>query len=210
MFKWIYRICLIGGIGLVFCLGVNWYVGEFSENYVFEDFSQVPVTEVALVLGTGPKVADGRDNLFFLYRIQAANDLYQNKKVEKLLLSGDNSREDYNEPQAMKEALLELGVLEEDIVLDFAGFRTLDSVVRAKEIFGLDEMIVVSQEFHNERALFLARNMGIEAYAYNAESPNFGVAPRVYMREILARVYMVWDVYINETDPKFLGEELEI
>jgi SanA protein len=82
--------------------------------------------------------------------------------------------------------------------------------VRAKEIFGLDEMIVVSQEFHNERALFLARNMGIEAYAYNAESPNFGVAPRVYMREILARVYMVWDVYINETDPKFLGEELEI
>lgn len=210
MFKWVYRFSLISLIGLLFCLGVNWYVGKFSEDYIFDDFNKVPATEVALVLGTGPKVSDGRDNLFFLYRIQAANDLYQNGKVEKLLLSGDNSREDYNEPQAMKDALIDLGVLEEDIVLDFAGFRTLDSVVRAQEVFGVGEMVVVSQEFHNERALFVARNMGINAYGYNAKSPNFGVAPRVFMREILARVYMVWDVYINETEPKYLGEEVEI
>lgn len=187
-----------------------WYVGKYAEDYLSDTVLDLPEVEVALVLGTSERVSDGRLNVFFVNRMRAAYELYEEGKIEKILVSGDNGREDYNEPESMKNALVNLGVAEEDITLDYAGFRTLDSVVRAEEIFGLDEMIIVSQKFHNERALFIARSRGLEAYAYNARSPQFEMAPRVFVREVLARVYMIWDLYVNDTGPKYLGEELEV
>lgn len=210
MKKWIYRFIVLGFLLVVLCLGMYWYVDKFSENEVFDDINLLPEVGVGLVLGTSDRVSDGRPNVFFLRRIEAAYELYENRKVKKLLLSGDNGTEDYNEPERMKEALIAKGVPEGDLVLDYAGFRTLDSVVRANEIFGQDELIIVSQEFHNERAVFIAKNIGIDAYAYNADSPDFEMAPRVFLREILARVYMIWDLFIFDTEPRYLGEEIEI
>ena len=201
---------VLGLFAFMICCGMYWYVGKYAEDYLFDTVLDLPEVEVALVLGTSERVSDGRLNVFFVNRMRAAYELYEAGKIEKILVSGDNGREDYNEPESMKDALVNLGVAEEDITLDYAGFRTLDSVVRAEEIFGLDEMIIVSQKFHNERALFIARSRGLEAYAYNARSPEFGMAPRVFIREVLARVYMIWDLYVNDTGPKYLGEELEV
>jgi SanA protein len=201
---------VLGLFAFMICCGMYWYVGKYAEDYLSDVVLDLPEVEVALVLGTSERVSDGRLNVFFVNRMRAAYELYEAGKIEKILVSGDNGREDYNEPESMKDALMNLGVAEEDITLDYAGFRTLDSVVRAEEIFGLDEMIIVSQKFHNERALFIARSRGLEAYAYNARSPQFGMAPRVFIREVLARVYMIWDLYVNDTGPKYLGEELEV
>lgn len=210
MLKWLYRMIVLGLFAFMICCGMYWYVGKYAEDYLSDVVLDLPEVEVALVLGTSERVSDGRLNVFFVNRMRAAYELYEAGKIEKILVSGDNGREDYNEPESMKDALMNLGVAEEDITLDYAGFRTLDSVVRAEEIFGLDEMIIVSQKFHNERALFIARSRGLEAYAYNARSPQFGMAPRVFIREVLARVYMIWDLYVNDTGPKYLGEELEV
>jgi SanA protein len=210
MLKWIYRIGLLSILILGLCIGMYWYVSAYAENELFENAGDIPEVRVGLVLGTSDRLSNGRKNLFFLGRIDSAFELYENGKVEKLLLSGDNSTEFYNEPQTMKEALILKGVPEEDLVLDFAGFRTLDSVVRANEVFGLNEMIIVSQKFHNERAVFIAGNLGMDVYALNAKSPDFRIAPRVFIREVLARVYLIWDLFIFDTDPKFLGEEIEI
>lgn len=210
MTKWIYRFIVLGLLGAGLCFGMYWYVGQFAENEVFDDINLIPEVEVGLVLGTSARARDGRPNVFFLRRIEAAFELYENGKVEKLLLSGDNGTQDYNEPERMKEALIDKGIPEEDLVLDYAGFRTLDSVVRANEVFGQDELVIISQEFHNERAIFIAKNIGIDAYAYNADSPDFERAPRVFIREFLARVYMIWDLFIFDTEPKYLGEEIEI
>lgn len=210
MLKWIYRISLLGLLALALCFGMYWYVSAYAENEIFEEVVDLPEVRVGLVLGTSDKLSNGRKNLFFLGRIDSAFELYESGKVDKLLLSGDNSTEYYNEPQTMKDALILKGIPEDDLVLDYAGFRTLDSVVRANEVFGLNEIIIVSQKFHNERAVFIAGNLGMDVYALNAESPEFEIAPRVFIREVLARVYLIWDLFIFDTDPKFLGEEIDI
>jgi SanA protein len=126
--------------------------------------------------------------------------------VEYLVVSGDNSRKDYDEPSAMREALMELGVPAERIYRDYAGFRTLDSVVRAQEIFGLDAPVFVSQRFHNQRALYLARSRGMEATAYEAWEPPLRYAMRTRAREVAARAAAVLDVRVLRRQPKFLGE----
>ena len=115
------------------------------------------------MLGTSPKLRNGEDNLYFLYRIQATADLYKAGKISYILISGDNSRSNYNEPESMKQALIRLGIPSKVIYLDYAGLRTLDSVVRAKKIFGQNSITIISQKFHNERAIFIAQAYGIDA-----------------------------------------------
>jgi len=165
---------------------------------------------VGLVLGCPPKVANGVPNLYFQRRVRAAARLFHAGKVEYLLLSGDNSEASYNEPQAMMDALLERGVPLDRLVLDYAGFRTLDSIVRAKEVFGLDRVVIVSQEFHNRRALFLARRSGIEATGYNAVDIERSLTAKMRWREFAARVKAFADIYILGTEAKFLGDPIEI
>lgn len=130
---------------------------------VYRDVDKLPSYEVGLLLGTSPSV-NGMNNIFFSTRIEAAKTLYERGKIQHILVSGDNATKSYNEPEAMKKALIKAGIPESAITLDYAGFRTLDSVVRAREIFGqADGFIIISQPFHVERALFLARANGIEA-----------------------------------------------
>ena len=183
----------------------DYWVLQAARGRTFDRVTATPERSVALVLGCGKVLADGRQNLFFNYRIRAAADLYKAGKVKAILVSGDNHTQAYDESTDMKEALVAAGVPGEKITCDYAGFRTLDSVVRAKKIFGLNEVLVVSQRFHNERTLYLAKCYGLDAVAFNAQDVPAGWALKTHAREFIARVKAVLDVHILGTQPKFLG-----
>ena len=169
----------------------------------------LPRNKAALVLGAIEILPNGRRNMYFDRRIDAATRLYESGKVEFLVVSGDNSRRDYNEPEAMKNALVRRGVPAERIYLDYAGFRTLDSVVRMREIFGQAKFTVVSQKFHNERAVFIARCKGIDAVGYNADDVSGRAGFKTNLRERLARLKAIADI-ITGKQPKFLGGKIEL
>ena len=181
-----------------------------SEEIVGSDLMTIPETEVALVLGCSRFLSNGRQNLFFKYRMDAAVEVFNSGKAEYLLVSGDNHTHSYNEPQDMKDALIERGIPESKIICDYAGFRTLDSVVRAKEVFGQDRLIVISQAFHNKRAVFIGQSRGIEIYGFNARDVDAFSSFKTNIREELARVKTVLDVWILKKEPKFLGDPIQI
>jgi SanA protein len=172
--------------------------------------ARVPHNRVGLVLGTSNRMRDGSPNLFFAYRMAAAARLYHHRKVDYLVLSGDNSQKYYNEPEMMQNALLELGVPKNRIYLDYAGLRTLDSVVRCRKIFGQSRFTIISQAFHNQRALFIAQHYGLDAVGFNAEDVTGRNGVKVQLREMLARVKVFLDLYLLNKQPKYLGEEVEI
>lgn len=146
----------------------NFVVEKSAADDLYISTSDIPKNKVGLVLGTAKYVRRGQINLYYKYRIEAATTLYKSGKVDFILISGDNSRKEYDEPSTMKEDLVEMGIPSEKIYLDYAGFRTLDSVVRCKEIFGQHSITVISQKLHNERAIFIAKRKGIEAVGFNA------------------------------------------
>jgi SanA protein len=207
------KILLFGSLFCVICLLFTYYANHTIEtstkDFVTSDFQKLPTTKVAVVLGTAPNLVSGYQNYYFTYRIEAATKLYQSGKVTHFILSGDHGRKDYNEPEAMKLALIKNGVPENVIYLDYAGFRTLDSMIRAKEIFGQSKFIVVSQKFHNERAVFIARQNGIEAYGFNAKDVNKHAGLKTNIREYFARTKVFIDDFLG-INPKFLGEPIKI
>jgi SanA protein len=180
-----------------------------SSRHCHTTVETVPFTPVALVLGCSPKIG-GSPNLFFKFRIDAAVALHRAGRVKAFIVSGDNGTKDYDEPTVMKEALVARGVPESAIYCDYAGFRTLDSVVRAQSIFGQSRFIIVSQHFHNERAIFLARRRGLDAVGFDAADVSRSMAPMTYLREYLARVQAVLDVTLLQTRPKFDGPPVMI
>lgn len=188
----------------------NSWINRSTRSQLYSNSSVIPARKVGLVLGASKNTVRGTDNMYFTYRMQAAYELYKTGKVRYLLLSGDNHTEGYDEPTDMRDALIRLGVPDSCIVLDYAGFRTLDSVVRCKEVFGEDSVIVISQEFHNQRALFIANKSGINAIAFNAKEVDKSYSLKTRIREYFARVKCVLDIYILHTDPKFLGEKIRI
>ena len=187
---------------LLVIIACNVQVDRKTANALYSDVNAVPTCEVGLLLGTNPYLKNGQPNKYFLYRIDAAVALYKAGKIEYILVSGDNHRNDYNEPEEMKRALIDKGIPEERIVLDYAGFRTLDSVVRAKEVFGYDTFIVISQRFHNERALFLAKHHGIQAIGFDAQDVTAYYGFKTRVREYLARTKLFVDLWF-EVQPKF-------
>ena len=140
-----------------------------AQDRLFHSPADLPAQQVGLVLGCSEYIADGRRNLYFIYRMQAAAEAYHSGAVQVLLVSGDNSRVDYDEPTAMRRALVARGVPAEHIVRDYAGFSTLDSVIRAKHIFGANSFCIISQPFHAERALYLSKAHGIAAVGLAAQ-----------------------------------------
>ena len=167
---------------------------------------QIPDARAAVVLGCVRVLRDGSRNQFYGYRIRAAADLYKAGKVKAVIVSGDNHVKGYDEPSDMKEDLVAAGIPSEKIVCDYAGFRTLDSVVRAKEVFGAERFIVVSQPFHVRRALFLAWGFGCDAYGYAAEDVRGINSAKTLLREQLAKIAALMDVVIRRR-PKFLGRK---
>lgn len=181
-------------------------ISMMTSFLVYRDTDNIPIREVGLLLGTSPWT-NGQVNLFFSTRIEATKELYEKGKIHHVLVSWDNSTPSYNEPEMMKKALIKAGIPEDAITLDYAGFRTLDSVVRASEIFSLTgSFTIISQPFHVERALFLARFNDIDAIGFWAAnvSLQFGLFP--YIREIGARWVALYDTLVN-TQPKILGEK---
>ncbi len=189
--------------------GCDAWVKRSASGLCHNKVESVPAQDVALVLGCSPKVA-GRPNLFFEHRITAAVALHRAGKVRAFIVSGDNGTKEYDEPTAMKAALIAKGIPEAAIYCDYAGFRTLDSVVRAQSIFGQSRFMIVSQHFHNERAIFLAQQHGLNAVGFDAEAVSRKVSPTTYLREYLARVQAVLDVTLLQTRPKFEGPAIVI
>ena len=208
LFHW--KLLMLGfGVGGALVLGCHYWVETVAGPFCHDDVSTVPKMKAAVVLGCAPTI-QGRPNLFFTKRMEAAVRLHQAGKVEALIVSGDNGSKEYDEATAMKVALVKAGIPEKAIYLDYAGFRTLDSVVRAKEVFGQEAFVVVSQRFHNERAVFLARQSGIQAVGYDAADLRGSRGMMTRLREYLARVQAVLDVTLLGTQPRFLGKPVVI
>lgn len=180
-----------------------------SNNKVFNDIYKVPHKRVGLLLGTSKYFQDGSKNLYFKYRIHATVNLYFTGKIDRVLISGDNSLSYYNEPMDMKKALVKKGVPADKIYLDFAGFRTYDSIIRANKVFGLTSYTIITQEYHNQRAIYIADVLGHNAIAYNAKNVNQKYGIDQYFREKLARVKVFIDFMLG-IKPKFLGKKIEI
>lgn len=181
-----------------------------TADRVFDDIDKLPYNEVGMVLGTGPTLRSGKPNIYFTSRIDAAEALYKAGKIKYVLVSGDNSRKDYSEPDAMRDSLVNRGIPKEVIYLDYAGFRTLDSVVRGKEIFGQTKMTIISQRFHNERTIILGDWQEMELVGFNA---NVSIKRTYYIRNMIregyARVKLYLDILVNK-QPHFMGEAIEI
>lgn len=196
---------VIAAVGLLALAVRSRTVGRSAAPFLRERPSELPEVDVALVLGCSEHLADGRRNRFFSARMAAAAELYHAGKAHYLLVSGDNSRADYDEPTAMRSALVAAGVPASRIVLDYAGFRTLDSVLRAKDVFGVSQLIIVSQRFHNERAVYLARSHGMQAFGYDAADVGGIEGLRVQAREVVSRMAAVLDVEVLHSRPRYPG-----
>lgn len=202
-------VLILAILGFLFVLWSDYKIKDGSYPYITKDLSKLPNEKVGLVLGTSKTLASGRKNLYFYYRMDAGEKLYKSGKVKYLILSGDNSHKNYSEPEDMHAELISRGIPADHIFLDYAGFRTLDSVVRAKQIFGQNSFIIVSQQFHNARAVFLARRYGINAYGYNAMDVNKYAGMKTKIREKFARAKVFVDLLLG-VDPKFGGEKVQI
>ncbi|MFT3989859.1 MAG: ElyC/SanA/YdcF family protein [Luteolibacter sp.] len=209
-FGWCFLIVLlIGGLAAGVVIYANLTAVWASHGRLFTEVDQLPKSKVGLVFGTTDKV-NGNENPYFRYRIDAAVRVWKAGKIDTLIVSGDNRSRYYNEPEKMRQALVERGVPGERIVSDYAGLRTLDSVVRAKEIFGATDLLFISQRFQNQRAIYLAKANGIDARGFNAQDVMIQSSMKTKVREIGARVKMWLDVNFLSTRPKHLGEKVEL
>jgi SanA protein len=195
--------------GLVTIYLCNRAVEKASEGHIYSNVSELPFRKVGLLLGTNKKLQGGWNNLYYSYRIDAAAALVKAGKIRYLIISGDNGRKDYNEPEQMRADLIAAGVDSTIIYLDYAGFRTFDSMVRLREIFGQTSVTVISQQFHNERALYIASREGISAIGFNARDVSARSGLRVQARERLARVKLFLD-YLTGKKPRYLGPKVSL
>jgi len=188
----------------------NYQINHFSRGKIYSDLNAIPKNKVGLVLGTSRHMKNGQANPFFYNRIKAAASLFFAGKIRYVLVSGDNRFYTYNEPREMKRELMKMGIPDSSIIMDFAGFRTLDSVVRCKKVFGQRDVTIISQEFHNERALFIAKFYEMNAVAYSAKDPDPEYSLAINIREYFARTKVFLDLYILHKSPYFLGKSVKI
>ena len=207
--KWARRI--LTGTILIFAVIVcaNYAVRHTAKAFIYQNIDSIPQNKAGLLLGTSKLLRSGLPNQYFQNRIQATVDLYKAGKIEVVVISGDNSREGYNEPEDMKSELMLRGIPEDKIYLDYAGFRTLDSVVRMEKIFGQKSFTIISQKFHNQRAIYIAHAKGLQVVGYNAEDVNAYSGFKTQLREKFARVKLFLDLWTGK-NPKFLGEPVII
>ncbi|MBR2440516.1 MAG: YdcF family protein [Lentisphaeria bacterium] len=197
-------LTILAIFGILF-VGYCNYAIRSCEQYCFQDISELPCCDTGLLLGASKKTRSGAPNLYFIGRVEAAALLFHSGKIKQILISGDNSRKNYDEPTDIKAELLKRGVPETAITLDYAGFRTLDSVVRAKNVFGKSAFVAITQKGHAERAVYIARKHGINAIGFYAEEPvRFPLlTARNRNREKLACVVAWLDVNLLNRSPKF-------
>ncbi|QHS11324.1 vancomycin high temperature exclusion protein [Sinimarinibacterium sp. NLF-5-8] len=195
---------------LTVVLSNRWVINS-TDAYIYTDWALLPFNDVGIVLGTSRYLQNGKPSPEFKGRISAAAQLYEAGKVKHLIVSGANPDDSYNEPRQMYRALVKLGVPDSAITMDFAGFRTFDSMVRAQAVFGLSRVTLITQRYHSYRSVFLARKLGINAVGYLAPATSDGgMGRRNPPREIFARVKAVLDLFFLRTQPRFLGDPVQI
>ncbi len=180
-----------------------------TQSHVFTEVDSLPTNKTALLLGTIKTLSSGQNNLYFFHRIDAAVQLFKAGKIENIVVSGDNHTAGYNEPEDMKNELISRGVPPEKIYCDYAGFRTLDSVIRMWKIFGQTKFTIISQPFHIKRAVFIARAYGLDAVGFAATDVTAYNGFKTKVREKFARVKLFIDLFLN-ISPRFLGDPIEI
>lgn len=205
----LFILMVITGSILIMVFINQWLIAS-TRSAIYTDINKVPINDVGLVLGTSKVLPGGLLNLHFKYRIEAAAELYRQGKVKHLIVSGDNHIKEYDEPTQMKQDLIELGVPAEDITPDYAGFRTLDSLARAKAIFGQTKLTVITDDFHAARSVFLGRAFNIDTVAFCSKSIPYEYSANSRVREYSARVKAILDIYILGTNAKYLGDKVEI
>lgn len=202
----IISICVCGLL-LYFC---NKLIVDSAKHKLYANADKIPFNRVGLLLGTTKYTRIvGFNNPYYTYRIEAATNLFKMNKIKYIIISGDNSKQEYNEPKLMRTDLIKAGIDSSKIFLDYAGFRTLDSIVRLKEVFGQDSVTIISQKFHNERAIYIASKEGIIAYGFNAKDVTQKQGLKTQLREKFARVKVFIDLLFG-TKPKFLGKKIPI
>ena len=205
-------VILIFTIGI---FGISSHVARNIEGKIFREAAEIPQKKVALVFGAGIK-QDGKLSDVLTDRLETVFELYTFQKVRKIIVSGDNGSVNYGETNAMRDYLLERGIVPRDIFTDYAGFDTFDSIYRAREIFGANDLILISQEFHLPRALFIAKNLEIEAVGFSANLREYRNARRMRLREILANVKAAGELLLEpirklfHSQPKFAGKKIPI
>lgn len=210
-FMLVIRWGLICALAVLAIIGLcNLIVIQSAKGRIYDDVEKIPYNKVGLVLGTIPKLSNGNDNYYYKCRMQATADLYFAGKISYIIASGDNHIKDYNEPECMLNSLVALGVPDTVIYLDYAGFRTFDSMIRAKKVFMQDSVTVISQHWHNQRAIYVARKQGMDIIGFDAKD---AIVRKAYIknhiREMLAKVKAVVDVYFGK-QPHFLGDPVII
>jgi len=202
---------LLAILSIGFIAGANSWVLHSTRSAIFIDLAELPKNDVALVLGTSRYNGDGiSDNPFFLGRMDAAARLYHEGKVRHLLVSGDNGHPGYDEPTWMRDALIARGVPRSAITLDYAGFRTLDSMARAKAVFGLQRFTIVTDDFHMARSVFLAHSYGLEVVGFPSEPVAYWWSKKVRTRELASRTVACLEVYLLHTKPRYYGSPVKI
>lgn len=208
--KKIFRFLLLAAVVLIaVVLATDAWVSRSTRSQIYDDVQAVPHNKVGLVLGTAKVLKGGQINQYYQYRINAAVALYKAGKVDFLLVSGDNGREEYDETSAMQADLIASGIPKEKIFMDYAGFRTLDSILRCKEVFGESRITVISQLFHNQRSVFIANHKGLAAVGFNARDVRAASGFRTQIREKFARVKMLLDLALDKK-AKFYGDKIKI
>ena len=206
--KWVVLLCIAGLLSVYL---LDRYIDFTAKDTIYTDVKTVPHKKAALLLGTAKYIAKGKKNYFYVYRIRAAVALWKAGKVDAIVVSGDNATKYYNETIRMENDLVKAGIPKKYISADYAGFRTLDSVVRAEAIFDLEDYIIVSQKFHLERALFIAKAKGQKVIGFAAkELEGTKAARKMRIREYLARVKAFLDVYVLGTEPRFYGKKEKV
>ncbi len=193
--------------GVIFC---NLWICGSTHKEVYDQVEDVPARDVGLVLGTSRFIAPDTPNLHFINRVEAAARLLESGNVKHLLVSGDNRTNYYNEPRDLRESLIARGVPRERITCDFAGLRTLDSVIRAREVFGQEALVIISDDFHVPRAVFIAKAKGIDAIGLKCARVPRIRSQRSRVREWFARVKAILDLYLFEAEPRHVGDPVAI
>lgn len=196
---------LVIALGMIFIVLGCFRISSYAFK-TYESIEKTPYNHVGVLFGTSPLDSQGEPNDYFNYRIMAASQLFKAGKIDYILVSGDNQHASYNEPRFMRKALVKAGVPADRIVFDFAGIRTLDTVIRARKVFLQQSVTFISQGFQNERALFIADHNDLNAVGFNALTPSHNFIDKVAIREFFARIMCVFDVYVLNTQPKYLGK----
>lgn len=207
IFKWSFKLSIL--LIIIIYISNRWII-KSTENQIYSDITIIPKNDVGLLLGANKKNRWGGENLYFKYRIEAAAGLFKNGKIKHIIVSGDNHIKEYDEATDMYDALIEKGIPDTCITLDFAGFRTFDSMIRCMKVFGQKKFTVISQEFHNQRALFIGNYYKMDVVAYNAKEVPSAYSFKTKMREYFAKFKAVLDLYLLGKEPKFLGEEVVV